>query len=316
MKIKSTLTRRQFISYGIGAGGYAAVSPLTSLFDSPEKPEFHIFSKHLQFLNYQDMAAAAAEIGFDGVELSVRPRGHVLPEQVDEDLPQAVQAIHGAGLKAEMIVTAVTNAEEEVHRKVLKRAAVNGIKYYRMGYLRYQDDQPIPAALKRFNKKMQALARFNQELGLKGTYQNHSGMLVGAAIWDIYHLLDNTDPEVLGCQYDIRHAVVEGGQSWPIGLRLIRDRIQSLVLKDFRWEKANGGWKIVNVPIGEGMVDFVAYFKLLKAYGISVPVSIHYEYPLGGANHGDEKLTDMEPKAVFAAMKKDLNTAKELWDKA
>lgn len=55
--------------------------------------KIHIFSKHLQFLNYQDMAEAAAEIGFDGVDLAVRPGGHVVPEKVGNDLPKAVKAL-------------------------------------------------------------------------------------------------------------------------------------------------------------------------------------------------------------------------------
>src|SRR4030095_3915600 len=60
--------------------------------------KIHIFSKHLQFLNYEDMADAAAEMGFDGVDLTVRPNGHVLPERVESDLPKAAEAMHKYGL--------------------------------------------------------------------------------------------------------------------------------------------------------------------------------------------------------------------------
>ena len=33
--------------------------------------KIHIFSKHLQFLNYQDMAEAVAEMGFDGIDINM-----------------------------------------------------------------------------------------------------------------------------------------------------------------------------------------------------------------------------------------------------
>ena len=33
--------------------------------------DIHIFSKHLQFLNYRDMADAARTLGFDGIDLTV-----------------------------------------------------------------------------------------------------------------------------------------------------------------------------------------------------------------------------------------------------
>ena len=63
------------------------------------------------------------------------------------------------------------------------------------------------------------------------------------------------------------------------------------MLKDFKWGKVSGKWKVVNVPIGEGMVDFDTYFKLLKSYGLQPPVSLHCEYPLGGAEKGKYKIT-------------------------
>jgi hypothetical protein len=50
------------------------------------------FSKHLQRLDYNGMASAAAEMGFDGVDLAVRKNGHVRPEKVEEGLPKAVNA--------------------------------------------------------------------------------------------------------------------------------------------------------------------------------------------------------------------------------
>ncbi|MDX2445258.1 MAG: hypothetical protein QNK30_15795, partial [Bacteroidales bacterium] len=111
---------------------------------------------------------------------------------------------------------------------------------------------------------------------------------------------------------DIRHAVVEGGLSWENGLRLIHPNIKTIVLKDFKWGKLNGKWKAINTPIGEGMVDFKKYFRLLKEYQINVPISLHLEYPLGGAEKGANTLS-VDKKIVFQAMKKDLATVHELW---
>jgi sugar phosphate isomerase/epimerase len=161
---------------------------------------------------------------------------------------------------------------------------------------------------------MKQLAAFNKELGIAGTYQNHSGIRVGAEIWDIYHLLKDIDPSQLGSQYDIRHAVVEGGQSWANGLRLIAPQINTLVLKDFVWMKGKfGRWEVKNVPLGEGMVDFLAYFKIIKDLRIDVPVCIHYEYDLGGVEHGATKLEGMKASDIFKAMKRDLQFAKKIW---
>ena len=251
------------------------------------------------------MAQAAAEIGFDGVDLTVRPKGHVLPEQVEELLPKAVGHIKNNGLKTDMMTTSIKDPDDETSLRVLKTAAGNGIKTYRMGYWRYEKgEEDIPAALDRFRKKMQKLANLNKKLGIKGGYQNHSGSYVGASLWEVWHLLKNTSEDGLGAQYDIRHATLEGGYYWKTSLRLLQKRIVSIVLKDFKWQKTNGKWKAVNTPIGEGMVDFTTFFQLLKQYKINVPVSLHYEY-LGGMTGRKE---------IFQAMKKDLQEVRRLWN--
>ena len=263
------------------------------------------------------MADAAADLGFDGVDLTVRPKGHVLPENVNEDLPKAVEAIKKAGLRHEMMVSNVTDPNNDLDRSVLKTASEYGIAYYRMGYLSFVDALSIPERLKKLNKQMHDLAQLNESLKIQGGYQNHSGKRIGAQIWDLWHLLKGINPSVLGVQYDIRHGVVEGGASWENGIRLIAPQINSLVLKDFIWEKNNSGkWKIKNVPLGEGMVDFPAYFQIIKALKLVVPFTIHYEYDLGGVEHGTKDSPKIPVKEVLKAMKKDLIYAKRIWDTA
>ena len=105
--------------------------------------------------------------------------------------------------------------------------------------------------------------------------------------------------------------MVEGAQSWKSGLRLIAPHIKVITLKDFKWVDNNGVSSIEQTPLGEGMVDFKSYFSLLKQYKVDVPVTLHMEYPLGGANDGATSLT-VDKKVVFDAMKRDLNKAREL----
>ena len=64
------------------------------------------------------------------------------------------------------------------------------------------------------------------------------------------------------------------------------------------------------------MVDFVAYFKILKSYNIKVPVAVHFEYDLFGAEHGGRDLDKVSQQKVFAAMKRDLQRVHEWWKEA
>lgn len=283
---------------------------------APKSPKIHIFSKHLQFLGYDEMSGRSKEMGFDGIDLTIRPQGHVLPEKVETDLPKAVEAMKKAGLSPSLFCTAVEDAQNPIDRKLLETAAKLGFSHYRMNWYRFPQDKSMPEALEGFRKKITGLGQLNKKLGLKGCYQNHSGVMVGGSIWEIWHILQDADPAHMGAQYDIRHAVLEGGLNWPNGLRLLEPSIRTVVLKDFYWEKKGNKWVSVNTPLGEGMVDFTAYFKLLKKYQIDVPFVLHLEYPeIGGANNGAHKIT-VDQQVVFNAMKRDLARARQLWEEA
>jgi L-ribulose-5-phosphate 3-epimerase len=95
----------------------------------------------------------------------------------------------------------------------------------------------------------------------------------------------------------------------------LQSNIKTIVLKDFKWAKVNDNWQLINTPIGEGMIDFDKYFKLLKKYNLKPPVSLHLEYDLGGAEKGNASISVSE-NVVFDAMKKDLEKVQELWAKA
>jgi len=319
MQTNHSISRRRFVGAAAMAG---AALPLTGFSSwqnkfsgkADEKLSVHIFSKHLQFLDYEDMANAAADIGFDGVDLTVRPKGHVLPENATRDLPKAVTAIKKAGLQALMMTSAVINADDPVNQDVLKTASEQGIRHYRSNWLKYPDDRSFKESLDIYKQQVKKLSKMNKQLGLKGGYQNHSGHYVGAAIWDMWELLSDADQEWMGSQYDVCHGTIEGGRCWAQNLELIHPHIKSIALKDFKWEIVDGKWKVQYQPIGEGMVDFKKYFQLLKQYGIKVPVSLHLEYPIGGAEHGGRENVDADK--AFSSMKKDLEMVHKLWEEA
>ena len=317
---KQKISRRNFTKLSAVAVGIVPLmsfntSQLAPILNTKKDIEVSLFSKHLQFLDYNEMSAAAAEIGFEGIDLTVRPKGHVLPESVVDDLPKVIAAMKKYGINPKMMTTNVWDITDNTQKTVLETASSLGITHYRTGWLKYPQERTISESQKIFGQQAKDLEVINKDLGLIGCYQNHAGKHVGAPIWDLPAILSATNNENMGCQYDIRHAVVEGGNSWELGLRQIEPYIKSIVIKDFKWGQVDGKWKPVNTPLGEGMVDFNRYFSLLKKYKINVPISLHLEYDLGGAEHGSSKLT-IDKKEVFRRMRKDLIYLKETWQKA
>ncbi|XMO87616.1 TIM barrel protein [Algibacter sp. AS12] len=275
----------------------------------------NIFSKHLQFLDYKTTGEMAASMGFSGVDLTVRPKGHVLPDHVKVDLPKAIADIKLGGSQCNMITTSVENVNNPLDVDVIKTAAKCGVNFYRTNWFKYLEGETLEASINFYKNQVQALSELNAQHNIVGCYQNHAGVKVGASFWEVKAILELANTTFFGTQYDIRHAVVEGGNSWVNGLNLLQNHIKVIVLKDFKWGLVNGQWKIVNVPIGEGMVDFDTYFKILKKYKLKPPVSLHLEYDLGGAEKGQDEIS-IDKKVVFDAMKKDLSTVQKMWNQA
>ena len=302
------ISRRRFIKEAIVAGSVMPVIDTAGANHNNKKRSFRIciFSKHLQWLDYHGMAQTTAELGFDGIDLTVRRGGHVLPERVEDDLPKAVEALKSAGVKPLMMATDINDPNDPNTEKILRTAGSLGIPYYRLGKYRYNDNKSIAATLNEAKPKIRDLAAMNKHYNIHGDYQNHAGSrYVGAPVWDLWELIKELDPAYIGCQFDIRHATVEGGQAWPLHLKIISKWINTLAVKDFIWEKQNDKWQPVNCPLGKGAVNFVSYLKLLKKLSVTGPISMHYEYDLGGANHGAEKLT-MKKEEVLKAIRRDL----------
>ena len=261
-------------------------------------------------MDYEEMADTAAEIGFEGVSLTVRPRGHVLPENVERDLPRAVDALKKVGLQSPMMTTAITDPTDPRTRDILNVASGLGIRFYRMGYFKYHEDKNVMESLAVHKDQLSRLAELNQEYGIHGAYQNHSGTNVGGPVWDIHHLLDGLNPQWMGCQYDVRHATVEGGTSWTIGMKLLAPYIKITAIKDFRWRQDENKWRILNTPLGEGMVDFDTYSEMTQSLDITGPISLHFEYDLPHETGKGDR--DAVKKKTVTVMKQDVDFLKKL----
>ena len=264
-----------------------------------------VFTKCLQFLDYNAVGETLAKAGFDGAELAVRTGGQVLPENVQTDLPKAVKAIQKSGIKVPMMVSGITDPDDPLTEKVLGTAADQGLRFYRMGYLNYDKSLTVPQNLDKHKKTIEKLEKINRKYKIHGGYQNHSGTNVGGPVWDLYWLLKDIDPQYIGVQYDIRHAVAEGGMAWPLGMKLLAPWTKSSCIKDFYWKKTNDKWILLNVPLGEGMVNFDSYFKEYASLGLKGPFSIHFEYDLGGAEFGKTN-PKMGYDQILTYMKNDL----------
>ena len=234
------------------------------------------FSKHLASLNYEEMGKAVSGAGFDGVDLTVRPGGHVLPERVAQDLPRAVETLRRHGLSVPMITTELTSASDPNTRPILSTAASLKIPYFKLGYWKYTDSPE--ASVQKASADVSALTALAKEYGITAGFHNHPRN-VGLSGWDGKQVLQGLDPKWIGYYFDANNATEEGGvMGWEVLLRLASPRLKMVAFKDFYWEKVKGKWVGVACPLGEGMVNYTKVFALLAEAKFTGPFSIHQEY--------------------------------------
>jgi len=290
--------RRKFLIAALAASSAWKAIPLSA---APEEniPRWPVclFVKFLQSMSDDDLARTASQMGFQGIEATVRKGGQIAPERVEEELPKLVQALKAQQQEIQIMASNVNRADAPLAEKVLRIAADLGIKRYRMDYYRYDLKKPVEAQLRELKPVVKDLAALNRELGIQGIYQNHAGAgYVGASIWDLHFLLEDIPREQIGIAYDTRHSTVEAGQSWPVLWNLVQPHLAAVYVKNARWE----GRIPKDIPLHEaGTVD-PAIFTMLKKSDFHGPVSLHVEYlPKGNLQEN------------LAAIKKDFQTLQE-----
>jgi L-ribulose-5-phosphate 3-epimerase len=286
------LTRRELMQ----AAAAAALMPLSGR--AAERASFCLFSKHLPDLGWSDLGRTVKDAGFDGVDLTVRAKGHVLPERAAADLPRAIEAIRAHGVSVPMVTTELTSAEDPAARPLLQAAAKSGVRYFKTGYWYWSTSPDVRAQLAAVGEALAGLTELGKECGIELGFHNHNGY-VGAALWDIAPAIDRLDPKWAGYYFDPRHAVAEGGGgSWKAAAHLVAPRLKMIALKDFYWNKTPKGWVIQNCPMGEGAVDWASMARIVGEARFAGPISLHLEYDIPGSTAAERT-----SRTVAAAVK-------------
>ena len=297
-----TNQRRKFIKQTAFA---AAAVPFSNVLAASQKAPkskpypINFFTKPLDKYGPDFFMDTLKMAGIDGLDLTVRPKGCVLPERVENDLPKIIEMAKQKGLTVEMMVSNITKADDPLAEKVLSAAAKNGVSHYRLGYYKYDKALGVRPSVERIKSEMQALAELNKSVGIQGGYQNHAGNWFGAAMWDLAEVLQDIPKAHMSSQFDIRHAVCEGNRSWVTAMQLLAEKIGSLAIKDFTWDVSGGQSKVEKLPLDEGIVDFDVFFKNLKTFGVVAPITLHVEHAL--LNTEEESLPLLEQQKILVS---------------
>jgi sugar phosphate isomerase/epimerase len=182
--------------------------------------------------------------------------------------------------------------------------------------------------LEELKPRVGKLAALNAKYHMTAMYHTNEGStMVGAAIWDLLYVLKNFDPAQVGFHYDLGHMTLAGGNgTWALNLRAAGPYVTGVAVKDSVFETGSAaassgrdarggsampnGWRVKQVPLGEGLDNLPVMAGILKEIGFTGPLEIQAEYPNGGAESAQDKLT-LPRDQVLGAMKRDLAVLRE-----
>jgi sugar phosphate isomerase/epimerase len=189
---------------------------------------FSVFTKPWK-MPLPEVGQLVSELGFNGVELPVRPGFQVEPEQVSRDLPRAAQQLAEFGLKITSVATTPNEATiatcAELGIPIIRVLAPIGADGYMATETSLQQE---------YDALLPLLQTHNVKLGV----QNHYGRYVCNAM-GLRHLIERYDPRYIGAVWDAAHNGLHGEEP-EMALDIVWSHLCIVNLKNAFWRRTTG----------------------------------------------------------------------------
>lgn len=296
----SSRSRREFLGACVGSGAALAIggSPACGLarpayaraHERPRRrPEICVYSESFQDLPIPKVCDTFKEIGADGVDLTVRPGGHIEPRDVEEKLPKAHEAAKRAGLKISMLTTGITEPDDEA-RKIFETCSKLGIDRVKLGYHHYHRFGQLKKEMDVVRRKLARIAKFAKPFGVLPCVHVHAGATIPSSGLMLYELLRDLPPEEIGAYVDSSHMTLEGGgDGWRQSIDLLAPWTALVALKNFWWEKLDRDkvgqqrWRFRFCPLADGIASIPGFVEALESTGYEGFYTLHTEYKSGNS---------------------------------
>jgi sugar phosphate isomerase/epimerase len=196
---------------------------------SPTNTRFSVFTKPWKTMPLPELGEHVARLGFQGIELPVRPGFQVPPENVGRGLPAAAKQLAEYGLRIESVAGPTDEA-------TIAACAEAGVPIIRIcvgigpeGYL---------ASEARLQREYDALVPLLERYGVTLGIQNHCGRSVAHAM-GLRHLIEKYDPRHVAAVWDAAHNALEGEEP-ELAIDIIWSHLGMVNLKNVFWRRATG----------------------------------------------------------------------------
>jgi sugar phosphate isomerase/epimerase len=245
--------------------------------------QFVLFTDNLADLSIRDACRAAKKAGFDGLDLTMRPGGHVLPQNAEAGLAAAHKIADEENMLIGMVSTAI-NGIDTPHAEAIIAAAHHRISRFKLGYWRYEPFGNVIGQLDAARRQLEGVVRLCERYGIRPCVHIHSGpMLSNGPL--LYLLLKDFSPTEVGAYVDPMHMTIEGAVSgWEMALDLVAPWIALVGVKNYQQvattRDAHGQqrYAMEYVALADGVAPLPQFFQRLRELRYDGVVSLHSEY--------------------------------------
>ena len=240
-------------------------------------------SKYFTDLTVQRLGRKAAELGYDGIDINVRPGHAIDPTTALAALPDAVRVWREQGLSCPMATAPVDFLDPHSPEAEPMYAACEsaGVPRLKMGMWRFNPGDDYWGSVDAARAALEGFAMLSERHGVQTCYQVHSGPYLGSNCAGLMHLIRDLDPRHVGAYPDTGHIALDG-EDWDLGFSMVRDYISVVGVKDAHHAPQPPGrvppYVARFVKLGSGSVDWRRCLAALRSTGFDGPLSVHTEY--------------------------------------
>lgn len=233
---------------------------------------FSVFTKPWK-MPLPELGKFVGGLGFDGIELPVRPGYQVEPQHIARDLPHAVAELASHGVR-------ITSVATEPTAEAITACAKLGIPTIRI--MAEVGPEGYRAAEARHQATYTRLLPLLRDAGIRLGVQNHNGQYVCNAS-GLRHLLEPFDPAHVGAVWDAAHTALNG-EAPNLALDIIWPHLVMVNLKNALWRRTTGpeaadvAWEPYWTSARQGLASWPRVAAILQERGYDGVVCLTAEY--------------------------------------
>jgi sugar phosphate isomerase/epimerase len=233
---------------------------------------FSVFTKPWK-MPVAELGSHIQRLGFEGIELPVRPGYQVEPENVGKELPRVARQLADYGIK----ITSVAGPTDEATMAACAEASIPVIRICvgigPEGYM---------ATEAKLHQEYDALVPLLDRYGVTLGIQNHCDRFVANAM-GLRHLMEKYEPGHIGAVWDAAHNALNGEEP-ELAIDIIWSHLCMVNLKNAFWRRKTGPeaehvqWRHYWTSGRQGLASWPRVAAELKRRSYSGVVCLTAEY--------------------------------------